>query len=171
MDTLWTIGHSTRNIGEFISILHHYNISQLVDVRSLPGSNKFPQFNKEELEISLKESNIEYIYLKELGGLRKKIKNSLPNNWKNKSFSNYADYMQTDEFKRGIHKLEIIAQKKPTAIMCSEILWWRCHRSMIADYMKNKGWNVINIQDKKINTPHPFTSVAKIIDGTLTYSG
>ena len=167
--TLWTIGHSTWSIEQFIEILQQYGIERVVDVRSLPGSNKFPQYNADTLKEALNSHNIDYIYIKLLGGLRPKMKDSKSIAWRNQSFRNYADYTQTDSFKEGLKELMLLASEKRTAIMCAEVLWWRCHRSIIADYMKNQGWQVINIQSKTIATEHPYTSAASIIGGKLSY--
>src|SRR5690554_6651037 len=142
---LWTIGHSTHPIEEFISILNAYDIKLLVDVRSLPGSNKFPQFNKENLEISLPKEGISYKHLLILGGRRKVSKTSKNTAWRNASFRGYADYMETDAFKKGILELKKLSENIKVAIMCSEVLWWRCHRSMIADELKFEGWTVVHI--------------------------
>lgn len=170
-NTLWTIGHSTLNIGQFIALLQQYEIEQLVDVRSLPGSNKFPQFNSDALEQSLREHGIGYAYIKLLGGLRPKKKDSKNTAWRNQSFRNYADYMESDSFREGIAQLEQYATTRRTAIMCAEVLWWRCHRSMIADYMKAHGWRVIHIQNMTSIKEHPYTSAAAIVNGELSYCG
>ena len=167
--TLWTIGHSNRTIEEFIQILLHYSIERIVDIRRLPGSDKYPWFNQDRLRESLKENGIEYVYLYLLSGRRPQRKESPNTEWRNKSFRAYADYMETDEFREGISELEKYALEKRSAIMCSEVLWWRCHRSMVADYMKSLGWYVINIFSIDKAEEHPYTSVAKIIDGKLRY--
>lgn len=127
--TIYTIGHSTPTLTEFLDILQSFSIKILVDIRSLPGSRKFPQFNKENLMISLKEVGIQYIHSADLGGRRKVKKDSKNNRWNNDSFRGYADYMETKEFECAIVKLEDIALEQPTAYMCSEAVWWRCHRS------------------------------------------
>jgi uncharacterized protein (DUF488 family) len=160
--TIYTIGHSTHSIKEFISMLQSFNIQTLVDVRSLPGSRKFPQFNAENLKISLKENNIEYIYLKDLGGRRKLHKDSMNDLWRNPSFRSYADYMETSEFEKAIEELEDIACHKIVAYMCAEAVWWRCHRSMISDYLKAKSWTVLHIMAEGKSTEHPYTSPARI---------
>lgn len=166
---LWTIGHSTRSLEEFVGLLKAYKIEVLADIRSLPGSNKFPQFNKENLETELPKNGIAYCYLKELGGLRKKKKDSHNTVWRNLSFRNYADYMETETFLRGIKELEETAADKRTCICCAEAVWWRCHRSMVSDYLKSIGWTVYHIlSDKKIEK-HPYTQPAKIVNGKLVY--
>lgn len=166
---IWTIGHSTRTIEEFISLLKKNNIEILIDVRSMPGSRKFPQFNKEILSRSLEEQNIKYRHLNELGGRRKKNKESQNTAWHNLSFRNYADYMETPDFEDGIKKLIHTALRNRTCYMCSEALWWRCHRSMISDYLKTKGWEVLHILSLTNVQKHPFTQVAHIANGKLDY--
>ena len=166
---IFTIGHSTRSIEEFTGILSSFKIECLADVRSYPGSKKFPQFNKEELSHSLQLVKINYIHIKELGGRRKVNPQSTNTAWKNKSFRGYADFMATDEFKKGIEILTSTAGVSKTAFMCSEAVWWRCHRSMISDYLKSAGWKVIHILDKNKSEEHPYTKPAKIINGKLVY--
>ena len=136
---IWTIGHSTLDVEQFVNVLESYHIELLVDVRSLPGSNKFPHFNADNLASYLKKNHIDYRYLKLLGGLRPKNKDSLNIAWRNQSFRNYADYMETEGFKEGISWLIEYALHTRTAIMCAEAVWWRCHRSMIADYLTSMG--------------------------------
>src|SRR5690606_10997000 len=128
-----------------MTMLQSVAIKNLVDIRRLPGSRKFPQFDQENLEISLKEKGIHYLHLKELGGRRTVQKDSRNNRWHNASFRGYADYMETEDLERAIIQLEAIALKHPTAYMCAEAVWWRCHRSMVSDYLKAKGWSVLHI--------------------------
>ena len=165
---IWTIGHSNRSISDFTDILKHYKIEVLADVRSLPGSNKYPWFNSDYLSEFLKKNDIKYIHIKELGGLRANKSKEI-NNWKNKSFQAYANHVYSDEFMKGINILLENDSKYRVAIMCSEVLWWRCHRSIIADFMKSIGWEVINIFDINKSEIHPYTSVARIVNGKLTY--
>jgi uncharacterized protein (DUF488 family) len=165
-----TIGHSTRGIGEFIEILNSFQIQSLVDVRSFPGSKRFPHFNKESLRIFLEKHSIEYIHMPELGGRRKPASNSKNSVWKNEAFRGYADYMETTEFKNAVTRLEKVAKSKNVAYMCSEAVWWRCHRSLISDYLKLKGWEVIHIMDLNKSQPHSYTSPSRVIQGTLNYS-
>jgi uncharacterized protein (DUF488 family) len=129
--TIWTIGHSTRSIEEFIELLQAFQIKILADIRSYPGSRRYPQFNKENLRESLHAIGIEYMHIPALGGRRKALPDSINTEWENKAFRGYADYMQTDEFKNGIKELEQLALKQPTVYMCSEAVWWRCHRSLV----------------------------------------
>jgi len=168
---IWTIGHSTRTIDKFILLLEEHGIKLLVDVRSLPGSKRYPQFNKEELANSLGESGIRYEHFPELGGRRKATPNSRNTAWRNASFRGYADYMETEEFRNGVkHLLDLAAVAGPTAIMCAEAVWWRCHRSLVSDYLKTRCIEVIHILDANKAEPHPFTSAARIVNGELSYA-
>jgi uncharacterized protein (DUF488 family) len=168
---IWTIGHSTRKIDVFISLLQENGIKLLVDVRSWPGSKRYPQFNKEALAESLNERGIRYEHLPELGGKRKPKDDSRNTAWQNASFRGYADYMETEEFHKGVECLLRLAREiGPTAIMCAEAIWWRCHRSLISDYLKARRIEVTHILDTNKAEPHPFTSAARIIDGTLSYA-
>ena len=168
----FTIGHSTRPIDIFVSLLEENGIKLVADVRSLPGSKRYPQFNREMLAKSLTEHGIHYEHFPELGGRRKAQKDSHNTAWRNASFRGYADHMETEEFRRGIERLFDLANKfGPAAIMCAEAVWWRCHRSLIADYLKAEGHEVVHILDAKKTEEHPFTSAARIVDGRLSYRG
>lgn len=167
--TIWTIGHSTRTIDELVGLLRENNIATLVDVRHYPGSRRLPHFNKSDLARSLADANIHYEHLIELGGRRPPRPDSKNILWRNASFRGYADYMETPPFLLGIERLLEIARADPTAIMCSEAVWWRCHRSMIADYLKSIGVQVIHILSHNKTQEHPFTSAAHIVDGRLSY--
>jgi len=169
--SVWTIGHSTLAIEDFIRLLEAFEIQTLVDVRSFPGSRRYPQFNKENLRSSLADAGIEYIHLPELGGRRRARPDSINMSWRNESFRGYADYMETAGFELGISKLRDIAGQRRTAIMCAEALWWRCHRSLIADYLKVNEVTVTHIVAGGKTEPHPYTSAAKIVDGRLSYRG
>jgi uncharacterized protein (DUF488 family) len=144
-------------------------IDVLLDVRKLPGSKKYPHFNQDQLSASLNSAGIQYVHLKELGGRRKPNKDSKNTIWKNKSFQAYADYMETAEFLKGIDIVLEYAKQKRVAIMCSEAVWWRCHRALIADYLKSIGIDVYHIMSMTSNQLHPFTSAARIRDGELFY--
>ena len=169
--TIWTVGHSTRSAEEFNQILKAHEISVLVDVRSFPGSRRYPQFNKEELKQSVARTSIQYLHLPALGGRRKPNPQSKNTAWKNASFRAYADHLESAEFEQGIADLLKVAQGQRTALMCAEAVWWRCHRSLIADYLKAKGWEVVHIADEVRTELHPYTSVAKIEKGRLSYEG
>jgi uncharacterized protein (DUF488 family) len=190
---IWTIGHSTRPIEEFISLLQENGITLLADVRSWPGSKRYPHFNKEALADSLGKSRIRYEHFPELGGRRKPKPHSHNMAWRNASFRAYADYMETEEFRKGIERLLRLARgaaqgvtvSQPsrsgstaaqavvpwgTAIMCAEAVWWRCHRSLISDYLKARGIDVTHIVDANKVQPHPYTSAARIVNGQLSYA-
>jgi uncharacterized protein (DUF488 family) len=178
---LWTIGHSTRKIDQFISLLAENGIKLVVDVRSLPGSKRYPQFNKDVLEKSLKDHGIRYEHFPELGGRRKAREDSRNMAWRNESFRGYADYMETEEFKKGVERLldfvrhgtnpseRRTRETGPAAIMCAEAVWWRCHRALISDYLKVRGIEVMHIVDRNKIEPHPYTSGARIVNGNLQY--
>ncbi len=167
--TIFTIGHSTLSTCQFIGLLKENNIQLLADIRAYPGSRKFPQFNKDNLSRSLRENGIGYVHLPGLGGRRKRPPLSQPTGWKNESFQNYAAYMQTAEFAEAIAELESLAGAERIAYMCSEAVWWRCHRSLVSDYLKSKGWKVLHILNGNHLKEHPYTAVASITNGNLSY--
>jgi len=167
----WTIGHSTRSIEDFISLLKKNEIKLLADVRSLPGSKRYPQFNREALAESLNAHGIRYEHFPELGGRRKPNADSRNTAWRNMSFRGYADYMETEQFHKGVERLLTLAREAgPASIMCAEAVWWRCHRALISDYLKTRGIEVMHILDANKVEPHPFTSAAHIVDGSLSYA-
>ncbi len=169
MATIYTIGHSTHTIDEFISILNTYGIKQLVDVRSVPGSRHNPQFGQKALESSLEKHDIAYSYMKKLGGWRNGPKSEQNAAWRNASFRSYADYMQTDDFADGIDKLTTLAKKAPTAIMCAEAVPWRCHRSLVGDALTVRGHDVLDIMSKTNSSKHTLTSFARVDGLAITY--
>lgn len=171
LPSLWTVGHSTRTLDEFIEILRHYRIEILVDVRHFPGSRRLPHFNKDELRDALAANGIRYEHLVALGGRRPAKPDSRNVAWRNASFRGYADYMETPAFHDGVERLLQLASRGRTAIMCSEAVWWRCHRSMIADFLKATGVRVFHILSMTKVQEHPFTSAARIVDGQLSYAG
>ena len=143
--TIWTIGHSTRFIEEFIELLTINGVEALVDIRRLMGSRKFPQFDQDASD-------------------------SHNTVWRNASFRAYADHMETDEFRQGIEKLLKLARKRRTAIMCAEAVWWRCHRALVSDYLKAKGIRVIHILGPTSTKEHPYTSAANVRGDTVSYT-
>lgn len=169
--SIWTVGHSTRAQDEFNEILIAHEIVALADVRTFPGSRRYPQFNKQRLSESLNSIGIDYRHMPELGGRRRPREDSRNTAWKNEGFRGYADHMETKEFKQGIGSLLQLAGEKRTAVMCAEALWWRCHRSLIADFLKARGLEVIHITDVKKTERHPYTTVARIVGGQLSYEG
>ncbi|MGN6788745.1 MAG: DUF488 domain-containing protein [Rhodanobacteraceae bacterium] len=170
-ETLWTIGHSTRSLDEFITLLKDNAIEVLADVRHFPGSRKYPHFNVESLQQTLPKAGIRYEPFTELGG-RRKVQPDSPNTaWRHPAFRGYADYMQTKAFRDGIERLKALASKQRTAIMCSEAVWWRCHRGLISDVFKLNGTRVFHIMGPTSPPEHPYTSAAHVVDGHLDYSG
>jgi uncharacterized protein (DUF488 family) len=167
---LWTIGHSNHTLETFMGLLRSHEIHALVDVRRYPGSRRYPHFNAEELSAALAKAEVEYVPSPELGGRRKPLKDSPNAAWENEMFRGYADHMMTDEFRDAIGRLSKLAQKKRTAIMCAEALWWQCHRSLIADYLKAGGAKVWHILGESKVEEHPYTTPARVVDGKLTYS-
>ena len=171
MVKLWTVGHSTRSGEEFTEILKAHDIEVLVDVRTYPGSRRYPQFNRESLAARLALLKIDYKHEPRLGGRRTPRPDSHNTAWRNAQFRGYADHMETDEFKNGVSELLELASRARVAVMCAEAVWWRCHRSLIADYLKAEGHEVIHILDAKKVEDHPFTSAARVINGRLSYKG
>ncbi len=169
MHTIYTIGHSTRTIEQFLELLRAHGIQQIVDVRTVPKSRHNPQFGKEALAASLEQAGIAYTHLEKLGGLRHTSKDSVNLGWQNSSFRGFADYMATPEFQTGLAELKTVAEKKTVAIMCAEAVPWRCHRSLIADALITQGWQVLHIQSRKTAQPHELTPFLKVQDGKLTY--
>jgi hypothetical protein len=168
--TIWTIGHSTRTIEEFIELLGEHQIEILVDVRHFPGSRRFPHFNKPQLDQALSTAGIRYEHLVELGGRRPGRPDSHNLVWRNASFRGYADYMETKPFRDGVDRLLKIGRTGRVAIMCSEAVWWRCHRSMIADDLKARGARVVHIMGPDKIQEHPYTSAARLVEGRLSYA-
>lgn len=168
-NVLFTIGHSTHSIDEFIALLNAHEVRHLVDVRSIPKSRHVPQFNSEEFVSSLHAIDIGYTHLKALGGRRTTRKDSINTGWRNQSFRGYADYLATPQFAEGLSALTEIAQKTTTAIMCAEAVPWRCHRSLIADALMLKGWEVRDILTKAPATEHKLTPFLVAVEGRPTY--
>jgi len=166
---IFTIGHSTHPIDEFVGILQAYGIRRLADVRIMPRSRHNPQFNQETLARSLQTADIAYRHMPGLGGLRHARRDSINTGWRNASFRGYADYMQTPEFEANLEALITLASDEPTAIMCAEAVPWRCHRSLIADALVARGIPVEEILTATKAQPHALTSFAKVDGHTVTY--
>jgi uncharacterized protein (DUF488 family) len=168
---LYTVGHSTHSVDEFISLLGAHEIQRVVDIRTVPRSRRNPQFNRDAMPAVLEPAGIAYTHLAGLGGLRHPKKDSINTGWKNDSFRGYADYMQTDEFVHNIDELATLAQAERVAIMCAEAVPWRCHRSLVADAMKARGWEVRHILSAAPAKPHNFTPFARVEGARITYPG
>ncbi|MGH7952062.1 MAG: DUF488 family protein [Limisphaerales bacterium] len=167
---IWTIGHSTRSIEEFIALLKENKIAALADVRQFPGSRRYPHFGREQLSKSLAREGIDYFHFPELGGRRKALADSPNTAWRHPAFRGYADYMMTEDFQKGIARLLELAKEKHTAIQCAEAVWWKCHRGLISDFLKARGHEVFHILGTNKMEPHPFTSAAKVVNGKLSYA-
>jgi uncharacterized protein (DUF488 family) len=166
---IFTIGHSTHPIDEFIELLKAHGIQAVADARTIPKSRHNPQFNEDDLKEFLKRAHIRYKHIKKLGGLRHTTKDSINLGWRNASFRGFADYMAAPEFEEGLETLLKIASTKNTAIMCAEAVPWRCHRSLIADALTKKGWLVRDIMSRTSATKHRLTSFLKVKKGQLIY--
>lgn len=167
---LFTIGHSTRPIDEFIALLDENAVSLLVDVRTVPKSRANPQYWNTALRSSLRKAGIAYRHLPDLGGLRKPRKDSVNTGWRNRSFQGYADYMETEEFKRALEDLVALARKKRVAIMCAEAVPWRCHRNLIADALTVRGFAVGHIMARGKVSPHRVTAWARVRGKKIVYA-
>jgi uncharacterized protein (DUF488 family) len=167
--TLWTIGHSTRGADEFVQVLQAHGIEVVADVRRFPGSRRHPHFGTEALRHRLAQEGVGYAWLSRLGGRRRGDAGAPHEGWRNASFRAYAAYMWSEEFAQGLDELLHLAAAARTTIMCSELLWWRCHRALIADALRVQGVEVIHLRDAGPGTGHPYTSPARICDGELSY--
>ena len=173
MPTLFTIGHSTRSIPEFVDALRPGRVELVVDVRTIPRSRTNPQYNLDALPAELAGYQIGHCRIEALGGLRKREWDVAPEvngMWRNRSFHNYADYALSDEFAAGLDELLGAAAERATTVMCSEAVWWRCHRSLVADFLKARGIEVRHILSPTKTEIHPYTSAARLKDGVLSYN-
>ena len=167
--TIYTIGHSTRKLEEFEELLEDFGVALLVDIRTVPRSRHVPHFNSGQLARALARTKIAYQHLKTLGGLRKPSKESTNLGWRNLSFRGYADYMQSEDFQAGLKAFETLAAKKKAAIMCAEAVPWRCHRSLVADALTVRGWQVRHILSRGNQQIHQLTPFAAVEGESVTY--
>jgi uncharacterized protein (DUF488 family) len=167
---IFTIGHSTHSLEAFIDTLTSHGVRGIIDVRRFPMSRRHPHFNREALAAELAKRDIAYDWLLDLGGRRAARPDSHNTRWRNASFRGYADYMETPSFIEAVARLETSAAARPSAIMCAEALWWRCHRSLIADYLTAHGADVRHIVDAHKAEPHRYSEAARIVDGRLSYA-
>jgi len=168
---VFTIGHSTRSIEEFVQLLEAHGVERLIDIRTVPRSRTNPQFNRDTLPASLKNAGIEYLHMPELGGLRHARPDSPNTAWRNDSFRGYADYMQTPEFAEAIERLMEIGARKQVAIMCAEAVPWRCHRSLVADALTARGISVQDILTATRRQLHKLTPFARVEGTRVWYPG
>ena len=168
---IFTIGHSTRPLKDFIAMLKRHGVERLIDVRTVPRSIHNPQYNREWLPPALAQAGISYSHMPALGGLRHARKDSTNTAWRNASFRGYSDYMQTEDFEHALEELIGVAGRERVAIMCAEALPWRCHRSLIADALTARGIEVEHIMNAEKAKPHSLTSFAKVEGKRVTYPG
>jgi uncharacterized protein (DUF488 family) len=166
---VFTIGHSTRSMEEFILFLRAHGVETVVDIRTIPRSRHCPQFNQDSLRKHLRKAKIGYRHMKDLGGLRHARKESLNVGWQNASFRGFADYMQTPFFQKALEKLETLAAKKRCALMCAEGQYFRCHRRLIADALMTHKWRVFHIQSRKTAKRHVRTPFLRVKKGVCLY--
>ncbi len=167
---IWTIGHSTRPLGEFLALLAQYEVRAVADVRRFPGSRRQPQFGQDAFRNALVTHGIEYHWIPALGGRRRPRADSPNTAWRNASFRGYADHIGSDEFAKGLGELLELAGRLRTTLMCAELLWWRCHRALIADVLCVRGIEVVHILDERQSVVHPYTSPARVVRGRLSYA-
>jgi uncharacterized protein (DUF488 family) len=168
--TVWTVGHSTRTIDELLAVLAAHEIEAVVDVRRFPGSRRLPQFGSAELAASLRAAGLGYQWIESLGGRRRADAASPNDAWQNDAFRGYADHTDTEEFADGLFDLLMVASGLRTAVMCAEMLWWRCHRRIIADVLTSLGHEVRHIRDTGTAELHELSPPARLVDGMLTYA-
>ena len=166
---IWTIGHSTRSADAFLDLLRESRIQVVADVRRFPGSRRYPHFSADTLRAALRADGRQYVHLPDLGGRRRPRPDSPNTRWRNEAFRGYADYMGTPGYAGALEEAVRLARTQRTAIMCSEAVWWRCHRSLIADDLKSRGWTVWHILGPGKVQEHPFTSAVRLDEGKLTY--
>jgi uncharacterized protein (DUF488 family) len=167
--TVWTVGHSTRSLADFLAVLAPYRIEAVVDARRFPGSSRQPQYQKPVLEAALRAAGIDYLSVLALGGRRQPASNTPNTAWRHPAFRGYADHLASEEFATGLFELLMVASGLRTAVMCAEVLWWRCHRRMIADVLVSLGWRVVHILDAETAQAHRLTAPARLVRGMLTY--
>jgi uncharacterized protein (DUF488 family) len=168
--TLWTVGHSTHSLPEFLAMLAPYGIEAVADVRRFPGSRRHPQYNKPVLTAALHSAGIDYISIPALGGRRQPASKAPRGVWRHQAFRGYAEHLDSDEFAAGLFELLMLAWGLRTAVMCAEVLWWRCHRRMIADVLMSLGARVMHIRDAQTAQAHQVTAPARLVRGVLTYA-
>jgi uncharacterized protein (DUF488 family) len=165
----YSIGFSTRDWEETVVLLRSHSIQQLIDIRTLPGSKRTPQFNLEHLRVELPKAGIEYVHMKELGGLRRPKKDSINSAWRNDSFRGYADYMQTAEFESALARLENLIRQKTSVFACTEAVFWRCHRQLVSDALLVRGFRIGHIFSKTKVEAHKLTEFSQVTGKTITY--
>jgi uncharacterized protein (DUF488 family) len=169
--TIWTVGHSTLPLQAFEELLRAHGIQAVADVRRFPMSRRHPQFNHDALARSLDEAGVRYLPFQDLGGRRAPRPDTPNTAWRNPSFRGYADYMETEPFLMAMDRLATAASRFRTAVMCAEALWWRCHRALIADFVRASGAQALHIMSDGTALIHPYTAAANLVEGRLSYAG
>ena len=167
--TIFTIGHSTRPLNEFIELLRANGVKSVIDIRTIPRSRHNPQFNRDTLGPALRKSGIAYVHLKKLGGLRHAKQDSANLGWHNASFRGFADYMETPEFATGLARVIKLAERKRSALMCAEAVPWRCHRTIVGDALVVRNIQVLDIVGTSVPRPHKLTPFARVHGMRITY--
>ncbi len=167
--TIYTIGHSTRSVQELLDAIAPYGIEVVADVRRFPGSRRLPQFAEPALRAELESYGLGYVWIPALGGRRRPLPESGNVGWRHSAFRGYADHVASEEFAEGLFELLLIASGVRTVIMCAEVLWWRCHRRIIADVLVSLGVDVVHIADATRASPHVLADPARVVDGRLRY--
>jgi uncharacterized protein (DUF488 family) len=167
---VWTVGHSTRPLAEFLELLEQHGVRSVADVRRFPASRRWPHFTGAALAASLRSHGIDYQWIPQLGGRRAPRPNSPNTGWRNASFRGYADHMASPEFAEGLDLLANLSLAEPTAVMCAESLWWRCHRALVADALAWLGFEVRHITGPASEVVHPGSAAARTVDGRLSYA-
>ena len=169
--TVYTVGHSTRSIPELLDALAPYGIELVADVRRFPGSRRLPQFAEPALRAELESHGLGYVWIPALGGRRRPLSDSANTGWRHSAFRGYADHVASEEFADGLFELLMIAYGQRTVIMCAEVLWWRCHRRIIADVLVSLGMEVVHIADATHASSHRLADPARVVGGRLRYDG
>ena len=169
MARAYTIGHSTHELDALVELLREHGVTGVADVRAFPGSRRVPHMSAETLALELPARAVRYEHLRELGGRRRPVPGSPNDGWDNDAFRGYADHMATPAFAAGLDRLMALAAETPTAVMCAEAVWWRCHRRMIADALVIRGWDVRHIGPEGLLTRHKLTPFAQVDGERITY--
>lgn len=164
-----TVGHSTRSLPELLGALEPYGIEVVADVRRYPGSRRLPQYAEPALREALPRQGLGYVWIPSLGGRRRPMPDTVNVGWRHDAFRGYADHVQSEEFAEGLFELLMIAPGLRTAIMCAEVLWWRCHRRIISDVLVSLGMDVVHILDASHSSPHRLAEPARVVNGRLRY--
>lgn len=167
--TVWTVGHSSRSLEAFLEILAAHDVEAIADVRRFPGSRRYPWFAGEAMAAELPRHEVEYEWIPQLGG-RRRVQPGSPNGgWRNASFQGYADHLSSEEFADGLARALALAARRRTALMCAEALWWQCHRALICDVLKFRGYEVVHLLDAAKTAPHAYSAPARVERGRLEY--